>query len=85
MAQSRARLSHDDEDYPQPISPRIQDVARRAGVAIGTVSNVLNNPEIDPLTCSVMVNEELGGSLPPISSIEEHTGSSSSPAFRSCD
>lgn len=26
--------------------PRIQDVARRAGVAIGTVSNVLNSPDL---------------------------------------
>jgi LacI family transcriptional regulator len=46
MAQPRARASHDGEDYRQPIAPRIQDVASRAGVAIGTVSNVLNNPDL---------------------------------------
>jgi hypothetical protein len=46
MAQPRARASHDDEDYRPPSAPRIQDVASRAGVAIGTVSNVLNNPDL---------------------------------------
>jgi LacI family transcriptional regulator len=30
----------------QQSGPRIQDVGRRAGVAIGTVSNVLNNPDL---------------------------------------
>jgi len=33
-------------DAPRPIGPRIQDVAQRAGVAIGTISNVLKNPDI---------------------------------------
>ena len=27
-------------------SPRMEDVARRAGVALGTVSNVLNRPAL---------------------------------------
>lgn len=44
MAQSRA--GHADSDNGRPSSPRIQDVAQRAGVAIGTVSNVLNNPDL---------------------------------------
>ena len=34
------------DDISRRSGPRIQDVACRAGVAIGTVSNVLNNPEI---------------------------------------
>jgi LacI family transcriptional regulator len=46
MAQSRARLGQADGDHPRPSGPRIQDVARRAGVAIGTVSNVLNKPDL---------------------------------------
>ena len=46
MAQSRARLGPTDDDNPRPSGPRIQDVARRAGVAIGTVSNVLNKPDL---------------------------------------
>jgi LacI family transcriptional regulator len=44
MAQSRARTRHTEDGHSG--SPRIQDVARRAGVAIGTVSNVLNNPNL---------------------------------------
>jgi LacI family transcriptional regulator len=44
MAQSRARTRDTDDGHSG--SPRIQDVARRAGVAIGTVSNVLNNPDL---------------------------------------
>jgi LacI family transcriptional regulator len=46
MAESRVRIPSDDGDASRPNNPRIQDVARRAGVAIGTVSNVLNNPDI---------------------------------------
>jgi LacI family transcriptional regulator len=44
MAPSEAGQA--DGHNRRPSSPRIQDVAQRAGVAIGTVSNVLNNPDI---------------------------------------
>jgi len=46
MAESQARVGPDDGDSSRPNNPRIQDVARRASVAIGTVSNVLNNPDL---------------------------------------
>lgn len=45
MAESQVSVESEDGDS-RPSNPRIQDVARRAGVAIGTVSNVLNNPHI---------------------------------------
>jgi LacI family transcriptional regulator len=41
MAPSRAQARHSERS-----APRIQDVARHAGVAIGTVSNVLNKPDL---------------------------------------
>lgn len=46
MAQSRARVRQSDDGHPRSTGPRIQDVAQHAGVAIGTVSNVLNNPDL---------------------------------------
>ena len=46
MAQSRAQLGQAGDHRPRPGGPRIQDVARRAGVAIGTVSNVINSPNL---------------------------------------
>jgi hypothetical protein len=46
MAQSKARVGHSDDGHARPTGPRIQDVARRAGVAIGTVSNVLDKPDV---------------------------------------
>jgi Bacterial regulatory proteins, lacI family len=46
MPSSRTPLRQFGEDRARPGGPRIQDVAERAGVAIGTVSNVLNNPGV---------------------------------------
>jgi len=46
MAESQAPVRPDNGDSSRRSNPRIQDVAQRAGVAIGTVSNVLNNPDI---------------------------------------
>jgi LacI family transcriptional regulator len=46
MAPSRARARPTDEGHSERSAPRIQDVARQAGVAIGTVSNVLNKPDL---------------------------------------
>jgi LacI family transcriptional regulator len=46
MAESRASVHPAGDRNPGPSGPRIQDVARHAGVAIGTVSNVLNNPNL---------------------------------------
>jgi LacI family transcriptional regulator len=46
MPSSRDPRRDSGDDSSRRSGPRIQDVARRAGVAIGTVSNVLNNPEI---------------------------------------
>jgi LacI family transcriptional regulator len=46
MASSRPAVRRSNADNRATRGPRIQDVAERAGVAIGTVSNVLNNPVI---------------------------------------
>jgi Bacterial regulatory proteins, lacI family len=46
MAESQVPPAFEERDSRRPSNPRIQDVTRRAGVAIGTVSNVLNNPDM---------------------------------------
>jgi LacI family transcriptional regulator, galactose operon repressor len=46
MASPRPSVRRSNADNSATRGPTIQDVAQHAGVAIGTVSNVLNNPGI---------------------------------------